>query len=207
MEYTGLIIVFCILSLCFIVMRTVANDNRAMTRRTREFYEREQKANSVRRADISTLPYIEIPLDELPVDALAKTSKPESKQKLLALSKQKILNLSMYTNTDLKMMYGPANLETLSACDEHYLQLIHLLQAIGETLLEAGERDAAESFLAYAISIGSDLSNTYVALGQIYADTKNDAKFHDLLQASKNLTSLSAKSIQTKLNSIKSSMK
>lgn len=207
MEYTGLIIVFCILSLCFIVMRTVANDNRAMTRRTREFFEREQKANNVRRADISTLPYIEIPLDKLPVEALEKTSKPESKQKLLALSKQKILNLSMYTNTDLKMMYGPANLETLSACDEHYLQLIRLLQTIGETLLEAGERDAAESFFAYAISIGSDLSNTYVALGQIYADTKNDAKFHDLLLASENLTSLSAKNIQTKLNSIKSSMK
>ena len=33
--------------------------------------ERESEANSVRKADISTLPYIEIPLDTLPVDALS----------------------------------------------------------------------------------------------------------------------------------------
>ena len=53
----------------------------------------------------------------------------------------------MYTNTDLKMMYGPANLDTLSACDDAYADLILLLNKIGKTLLEANDASSAEQFL------------------------------------------------------------
>ena len=62
----------------------------------------------------------------------------------------------MYTNTDLKMMYGPANLDTLSACDDAYADLILLLNKIGKTLLEANDVPAPSSF--YLMQSLSDLT-------------------------------------------------
>ena len=206
MHYITIIICCSFLALCFVVSRNVSRFKKTHGQSRESLLERESEANSVRKADISTLPYIEIPLDTLP-DTLSACGHSGLADELYALAGKKILNLSMYTNTDLKMMYGPANLDTLSACDDAYADLILLLNKIGKTLLEANDVSSAEQFLSYAVSIGSDITASYTMLATIYADQHDKNQLNELIQKAETITSLSGRTIQIKLHSIKSGLK
>ena len=207
MQYFNWFILIAFTILCFIIMRTVSHSNRTETRFKQEFLSRESEANAVRKADISTLPHIEIPLAKLPLSALSACGKEDLAAELTNLQGEKILDLSRYTNTDLKMMYGPANLDTLSEYDENFTSLIRLLDAIGSALIDADNSDAAESFLAYAVEIGSDVTHTYELLGTLYQTNGDTKKLQQLIQRAKTITSLSGKTIVNKLHSIKSQAK
>ena len=87
------------------------------------FWKRENEANHTRRKDISGLPYITIPLADFPMGIYDNPELRKCEETLQSLAGQKILNLGGKTNTDLKLEYGVANLETLSACDENYTTL------------------------------------------------------------------------------------
>lgn len=207
MYYLGPIIVFILLGFLFVVWRSASNNNKNLDKARKAFLEREEQANSVRRADISSLPYVQIPLDSLPLDTACEIGEQSCADRLKELSKKKILNLSMYTNTDLKMMYGPANLDELTECDNNFTSLITLLNKLGESMTDAGKTDAAKSILAYAVSVGSDITATYVRLGEIYAAGGESTLLDGLIQKAESITSLSAPTIITKLNSIKSGLK
>ena len=202
MHYITIIICCSFLALCFVVSRNVSRFKKTHGQSRETLLERESEANSVRKADISSLPYIEIPLHTLPVDALYTCSHSELADELCALADKKILNLSMYTNTDLKMMYGPANLDTLSACDDAYADLILLLNKIGKTLIDTNDITDAEQFLTYAITIGSDITTSYTMLASIYADRHDTCHLDELIHNSETITSLSGKTIQSTLHSI-----
>lgn len=207
MHYITIIICCSFLALCYVVSRNVSRFKKTHGQSHEEFLEQESKANSVRKADITALPYVEIPLDELPLDALSACGYSTLAEELRALASVKILNLSMYTNTELKLMYGPANLTALSDCDDAYTSLIMLLNKIGASLLEADRPDDAEKFLSFAISIGSDITTSYTMLATLYAK-KHDINCIDrLIGNADSLTSLSGKTIQSNLRSIKSGLK
>ena len=161
----------------------------------------------MRKADISALPYIEIPLDKLPLDALSACGYVSLAEELRALASVKILNLSMYTNTELKLMYGPANLTALSDCDDAYTSLIMLLNKIGASLLEADRPDDAEKFLSFAVSIGSDITTSYTMLATLYAEKHDTNRLDQLIQTAASITSLSGRTIQNKLHAISSGLK
>ena len=189
MHYITIIICCSFLALCFVVSRNVSRFKKTHVQSRESLLERESEANSVRKADISACGH----------SGLA--------DELYALAGKKILNLSMYTNTDLKMTYGPANLDTLSACDDAYADLILLLNKIGKTLLEANDVSSAEQFLSYAVSIGSDITASYTMLATIYADKHDTDHLDELIRKAESITSLSGKTIQIKLHSIKSGLK
>lgn len=207
MHYITIIICCSFLALCYIVSRNVSRFKKSHGQSHEEFLEQESRANSVRKADISTLPYVEIPLDELPLDALFTCGCSALAEELRALASVKILNLSMYTNTELKLMYGPANLTALSDCDDAYTSLIMLLNKIGASLLEADRPDDAEKFLSFAISIGSDITTSYTMLATLYAKKHDINRIDWLIGNADSLTSLSGKTIQNNLRSIKSGLK
>ena len=207
MHYITIIICCSFLALCYIVSRNVSRFKKSHGQSHEEFLEQESRANSVRKADISALPYVEIPLDELPLDALSACGYSALAEELRALASVKILNLSMYTNTELKLMYGPANLTALSDCDDAYTSLIMLLNKIGASLLEAGRPDDAEKFLSFAISIGSDITTSYTMLATLYAKKHDINRIDLLIGNADSLTSLSGKTIQSNLRSIRSGLK
>ena len=207
MHYITIIICCSFLALCYIVSRNVSRFKKSHGQSHEEFLEQESKANSVRKADISALPYVEIPLDELPLDALSTCGCSALAEELRALASVKILNLSMYTNTELKLMYGPANLTALSDCDDAYTSLIMLLNKIGASLLEADRPDDAEKFLSFAISIGSDITTSYTMLATLYAKKHDINRIDRLIGNADSLTSLSGKTIQSNLRSIRSGLK
>ena len=207
MHYITIIICCSFLALCYIVSRNVSRFKKSHGQSHEEFLEQESRANSVRKADISALPYVEIPLNELPLDALSACGCSALVEELRALASVKILNLSMYTNTELKLMYGPANLTALSDCDDAYTSLIMLLNKIGASLLEADRPDDAEKFLSFAISIGSDITTSYTMLATLYAKKHDINRIDRLIGNADSLTSLSGKTIQSNLRSIRSGLK
>lgn len=207
MHYITIIICCSFLALCYVVSRNVSRFKKTHGQSHEEFLEQESRANSVRKTDISALPYVEIPLDELPLDALSACGYSALAEELRALASVKILNLSMYTNTELKLMYGPANLTALSDCDDAYTSLIMLLNKIGASLLEADRPDDAEKFLSFAISIGSDITTSYTMLATLYAKKHDINRIDRLIGNADSLTSLSGKTIQSNLRSIRSELK
>lgn len=207
MHYITIIICCSFLALCYVVSRNVSRFKKTHGQSHEEFLEQESRANSVRKADITALPYVEIPLDELPLDALSACGYSTLAEELRALASVKILNLSMYTNTELKLMYGPANLTALSDCDDAYTSLIMLLNKIGASLLEADRPDDAEKFLSFAISIGSDITTSYTMLATLYAKKHDINRIDRLIGNADSLTSLSGKTIQSNLRSIRSGLK
>lgn len=176
-------------------------------RSQKKFWEKESESNSVRKADISSLDYIILTLSKLDIAAAISIGLSDIIDDLKSLTEKKIINLSAYSNTELKLMYGPANLEALSEYDNNYTIVIRHLNKLGTKLYESGNITAATSYLEYAIEIGSDISSTYSTLCQIYIDTSNEAKIDSLIESAEKITSLSKPIILDKINNIKTANK
>lgn len=189
-----------IMTTCFLIMRANTVSDSKRRNEVESFWSREKKANSVRRQDISKLDYIKIPVDSLPVDKLREQGLSKYADELMRLSNEKIINLSGYTNTDLKLMYGPANLNDLTKYDMNYTLLIRLLDNIGKEL--GPHENPAAAFLEYAVSIGSDITSTYTNLGEIYKSQNENDKLAGLINTAEKITSLSGPTIVAKLNNM-----
>lgn len=206
MKYINWFLIVLLFWGAFVVARGISRSKQVTSRNTRSFWEQESKANQVRKADISQLAYIVLDLSLLPMDALVSSLSHRAKE-LESLASEKIINLSMYTNTQLKLMYGPANLEALSYYDGNYLKLIRLLNSIGKELIELGNVSAAKEFLSFSLSIGSDISETFTLLAEIYKSKGHDNDIDLLIKVAENLDTINKSSIINKLNNIKSNVK
>lgn len=202
MKYINMFLIVLLFWAVWVIARSSAKAKRQAVKSTENLWAAEARANSVRKADISNLAYIVLDLTMLPMDTLLPSLAHRASE-LERLSTEKIINLSMYTNTELKSMYGPANLEALSYYDGNYTSLIRLLNSIGRELLELGNATAAIEFLSYALSIGSDISETFTLLADIY---KSKGRVNDidlLIKLADGLNTINKSSIINKLNNIK----
>lgn len=157
----------------FIILISVIGYFTRKNKRTQEkvnvdFLERERLANSTRKQDISNLPYLNFSTETLPVGKCDDERLSECEAVLKDLENKKILNLSKHSNTDLKLLYGPANLELLSSYDENYhtLSTTLLRYAVRETELNR-DFDAA-AILEYAVTLRIDSSQIYLLLNTLY---------------------------------------
>lgn len=172
-----------------------------------DFWERERLADSTRRKPLETLDYITVPLNDLPLDVLAELPEiQEFHQKLRELSGQKIVNFAGYSNTDLKLAYGAPNINLLSEFDRHFEELITLLQEWAAFLLqnwgegaqacpEEERKQAAKTVLAYAVSIGSDISATYERLIKLYLESGEQGRLPELKKQAEKIRTLPKKRI------------
>lgn len=148
----------------------VSRQKKTKTQEDRDFWAREQRANSVRRKSLDGLNYISIPLESFPTHLLQQDEVVlECIDTLEALSSQKIVNLSGYTNTDLKLEYGTANITELSQYDQNYTVLVRTLQKWADVLIETGYLEEASVLMEFAVSTGTDVSRTYYELAGYWA--------------------------------------
>ena len=164
-----------------------------------EFREREQEANWTRKQDISNLAYIKLPLDSLPLGKFEDEALVSYEHALRDLSTQPICNLNGISNTDLKLRYGAANLNTLSQCDTNYSTLVSLLANYGEKLFELSHPAEAKQVLEYSLSLGSDIGKTYELLATIYEYEGQPEKINALYESAEKITSIRRNSILRKL--------
>ena len=198
-----------ILALGWVIHHNVKKNKGKYKETVSSYLSREEKANFTRRKDISNLPYIQVPLDTLPLDITLKDTNMQSKieefQKIITdLAGKKMLNLIGISNTELKEQYGPANLDQLSICDQNYGKYIRILSLMADCLITENEK-AAVDISEYCIRIGTDISSTYSLLGTYYKKHERYDDFENLYHAIPDKESIAGKVILKKLNEIKES--
>lgn len=155
------------------------------------FWQEETRANSVRRVSLDDLNYITIPSDTLPVHLLQEDpAVAECVEFLGSLSGQRIVNLTGYSNTELKLKYGTANITLLSEYDQNYTLLVTTLQKWADLLYNAGYVEETLQILEFALSTGTDISKTYYMLADIYRSKGQQARIQELIEAAENLRSI-----------------
>lgn len=144
------------------------------------FLERERLANTTRKKDISNLDYLPYTADGLAFSARSDETLTKLKAVLQELSGKKIINLSAYSNTDLKLMYGPANLNALTEYDDNYHMLSSALLDYAQREAELEEYDGAISVLEYAMDLKIDSSRIYLLLAELYQKQRTPEKIQTI---------------------------
>lgn len=156
-----------------------------------EFWSREARANSVRRKSLDDLHYIKIPLEAFPTRFLNDNDDVlECIDILESLTSRKIVNFTGWSNTDLKLEYGTANLELLMEYDQNYTVLVRTLQKWADCLIGDGYQKEAAVLMEFAVSTGTDISRTYYSLADYYASLNQYREIDRLREAAKNLRSI-----------------
>ncbi|WP_143066371.1 hypothetical protein [[Clostridium] polysaccharolyticum] len=171
---------------------------------SKEFWNLEHESNNVRKKDISNLPYIRIDLSSLPIEDSSDPVLQEIYQDMSSLSDKKIINLNGISNTDLKLAYGPANLEKLSEYDMNFTTLIRTISKWGQHLYQQNRIAEAQTVLEFGIACKTDIKNNYVLLAQIYHDNNQSYKINELLEQANSLNTLMKSSILSSLEQIRS---
>ena len=112
-----------------------------------------------------------------------------------------MLNLSSMSNTDLKLEYGVANLDELSACDDRFSTFERNAAIYAQELSDAGYTDQARQLLEFAVSCHVDNSSIYTQLAAIYQTGGNLSGILQLQEAAAQLAPLPQKIILEKLKS------
>lgn len=179
-----------VITFAAIIALNVKKQKKLLHNQEQSFWARERAANSVRKKPLDNLNYIHVPLDKLPWEALAEDSKVAEYQTLVKdLSELPIVNLTGYTNTDLKLEYGTANITVLTEYDQSYTVLVRTLQQWADILLEANYVSEAKDLMEFAISTGTDISRTYYKLADIYASRGEFSQVEQLITQAENLRS------------------
>ncbi len=178
------------IAVCLILSVSLKRQKKEARKEEQTFWERERLANSVRRKPLDNLPFVNIPLETFPTHILREDSAVlECISILEALTSQKVVNLTGYTNTDLKLEYGTANITVLSEYDQNYTVLVRTLQKWAEILLESGYVSEACNLMEFAVSTGTDITRTYYSLADIYASRGDFQRISDLIHTAETLRS------------------
>ncbi len=155
-----------------------------------KFWEKEALANQTKKKPLDDLNYIHLPYDPLPFSLLSDDPEIAECHRILnALRGKKIVNLTGYTNTDLKLAYGAANINLLTQYDQNYTLLVRTLQKWAELLIASGYQSDAIPILEFAVSTDTDVSSTYRILASIYHDKQEFGKIEQLKQTAEHLRS------------------
>ena len=188
------IIIFALL--CLVLMHRLRYVKIKDQEGSDKFWAREAKADKVRKQDISDLDYIYIPIELLPFGADPSAEAAELEDTVRRLDSTKILNLNQYTNTDLKLQYGAANLSFLSECDDRYTTLIRTLYQWACLLMEHGHIEEAITVAKYSIDTGADLSGIYYMLTDYYSLENDVPALQNLMRQAENLTGITSGQIR-----------
>lgn len=190
-SYLASLIIFSL-----VINHAIKRNKKKSASTEQNFWTRERQANSVRRKSLDNLNYIHIPLEQLPTDILPENdSAAECLRLIRELSSQKIVNLTGYTNTDLKLEYGTANLTFLSEYDQNYTLLVRTLQQWADILLDAGYVREAEALMEFALSTNTDISKTYYKLAEIYSARGENFQIEQLIEKARCLRSANKNTI------------
>lgn len=137
----------------------------------RAFWERERRANMARKKSLEDLPYVKIPEDIPPeiTEALSGDARDAARRvKDLREEDAKIVNLTGYSNTDLKLEYGAANINDLIVFDTNYTTLVTSLQECAKALYDAEKYPEAQRVLEFSVQTGTDIAASYKMLIDLY---------------------------------------
>lgn len=155
-----------------------------------DFWAMERKSNSVRRKSLDSLNYIHIPLETFPTSVMNENPEVMDCIEIVeSLTSQKIVNLTGWSNTELKLEYGTANITALSEYDQSYTLLVCTLQKWADILLDAGYGKEAAVLMEYAVNTRTDVSRTYYQLADYWAFRGEKFRIEELIRIAESLRS------------------
>ena len=191
---------------CLVINHAIRKNNRRQQALEDSFWERERQANATRRQSLDGLNYIKIPLSELPLDLLPDNETIQGYvETVRALAETAIVNLTGYTNTDLKLQYGAPNITLLTQYDQNYTVLVSTLQLWADALLKDGHTEEAVKIMEFAVSVETDVSRTYYRLAEYYLSLGRPEELSRLTQTAQKLRSSNRDQILRQLASLSAS--
>ena len=189
--FLGAFIMFALL-----ISYNIRRQSRASRNNEKDFWARELKSNSVRRKSLDGLNYIRIPLESFPTHILNENSTVmECIDTLETLTDQKIVNLTGWTNTDLKLEYGTAHITALTEYDQNYTLLVRTLQKWADELIAANYHKEASVLMEFAVSTSTDVSQTYYHLADYWISRGEPGQVERLIRTAEGLRSASRNTI------------
>jgi len=169
------------ITLILIISINIKRQARSSQKKEEAFWAREHQANFIRRKPLDDLNYITIPLETFPTHLLQDNERVlDCIDTLGNLCAQKIVNFTGYTNTDLKIEYGTANITALMEYDQNYTLLVRTLQEWADILIKEGYPKEASCIMEFAISTRTDVSRTYYQLADYYASQGRETEIRRL---------------------------
>lgn len=146
------------------------------------FWERERMANQTRKKDISHLPILHVEESELPLITTENESVLYYIDHIRKIIKSPMLDLSEYSNTDLKLAYGVGNFKVLCEYDENFNHFLLALTNLARACTEAGLYSEAEQTFLLAFHYGSQKMTDYTSLADIYLHLEEPEKISALIR-------------------------
>ena len=169
--------------------------------RTEAFLNRENQANNTRRVDLSTVEGFSFPVQDLPLPPEENEELSLAYGTIRDLSQKKMMNLNGKSNTDLKLEYGPQNLEELTEYGDNFSALEQALLTYGKLLYEKKHPSEAVRVLERGIALPTDLMENYELLAKIYEETGVPRKRDGLkTMAEANLTGYARETVLRQLS-------
>ena len=168
--------------------------------RVRAFWEREREADGTRKKNLDTISYIKVP-NWITLDSLSSSLPTDDEELnrcndiLNSLMSQRILNLTGMTTTDIKLEYGPANINKVDEYDQNFTLFAQTIYAYGERLHTLGFDHEAMRVLRFGIDSLSDISGNYKLLATLYIKSGQQEKIAELKETAEKLNSLLKNSI------------
>jgi hypothetical protein len=179
---TFLRVVFTIAPIALIGLFVIYNIKKNAHRNQRvmdAFLESEREANNARRRDIDNELFYEADLSALPLKN--DGSKQEEKVKTRAALKMIRFPRRM-TNLELKMAYGPSQLDLIALYEENFNRYISALIELAEHLLTGGQDKDALRILEHTVELGSEYRKSYTLTANCYAEARDEEKLAALLE-------------------------
>ncbi len=171
----------------FIIQRAIRRSNHMIAEEKKAFWERESLAEHTPPSSIDNLPWIHFP-ESLPLDVACSNAKAKSLENTLASLKDKqIVDLSSYSNTDLKLAYGTDNITVLSHADANYLVLMRSLDSLADIYKKEGFEDESIALLEFAVNAGSESVQHFEELADYYFRHENIDALRHLQELSREL--------------------
>lgn len=193
--FFSLFIVFC-----FWLTYEINKSDKLEAKYQEDFFANERKANLTRKQSTDDLVRITLPDDFIFHPENDELNSIECKLK--DTFSHEIINLTGYTNTDLKLAYGRANIDYLSECDGYFTKLVTQLQSLASALYENELHEDCKKILDFAISIKADNSYFFVLRAKYYIKDNQIDNINNLIDIARSLNTISSSLIVDKLENI-----
>lgn len=188
-----------------VINNAIRRSNARSKKAQDEFWERERSSYKAPARSTSDLEYISFP-DDLPLNI--STDDPQIKEyqeTLVNLTKNKVLDLSGISNTDIRFAYGNKNMEELSRADSRYTTLCRTLNNLAKAYMGMDHKAEAVTLLTFALDSGSTIKESWLTLGQYHMENGDTESLETLIKRAEAIPDdqVSKKDILQSLNEYK----
>ena len=193
--FFSLLIIFCVW-----LSYEIKKSDRLEAGYREDYFDKEHRANLTRKQSTDSLERI-----TLPGNIIFHPDNPELssiENKIKETFEHEIINLTGYSNTDLKLQYGVANLDYLSTCDGYFTRLVTQLKDWCVQLKSLGLDADCKDVLDFAIAIRSDNTEIFLMRAGYYIKDNETDKINQLISVAASLNTINSKLIADKLGAL-----